>query len=50
MTDEDNLCSMLDFDAESFFNAMINLFIEQPWQFISNAGNYKFKNLTKTAK
>ena len=49
VTDEDNLCSLLDFDAEAFFNVMVNLFTDQPWQFLSSAGNYKFKNLPGTA-
>ena len=42
VTDEDNLAAMLDFDAESFFTAMVELFTDKPWEFITNHGKYKF--------
>ena len=43
ITDEDNLCSMLDFDAEYFFKTVAALFTDKPWNFICSAGKYKFK-------
>ena len=43
VTDEDNLCAMLDFDSEAFFNTMVSLFTGKPWSFINSPGNYKFK-------
>lgn len=48
MTNENNLCVMLDFDAETFFITMVALFSGKPWVFINHAGNYKFKFLKKT--
>ena len=42
MTNEDNLAAMLDFDSESFFMAMVELFTDKPWEFLTNHGKYKF--------
>ena len=42
MTNEDNLAAMLDFDSESFFVAMVELFTDKPWEFLTNYGKYKF--------
>ena len=43
VTDEDNLATMLDFDADAFFETMVRLFIGRPWLFITNSGKYKFQ-------
>ena len=43
VTDEDNLAAMLDFDAETFFDTMVDMFTLEPWHFITHPGKYKFK-------
>ena len=43
VTHTDYLATMLDFDSEAFFETVSRLFIGDPWKFICNQGNYKFK-------
>ena len=42
VTVEDNLVTMLDFDADAFFETIVGLFIGKPWLFITKRGEFKF--------
>lgn len=42
VTVEDNLVTMLDFDADAFFETVVGLFVGKPWLFITKRGETKF--------